>query len=220
MIRVLVVDDQPLLRHSLRLIVDGADGLSTVGEATDGEDAVRQARTLLPDVILMDIRMPGQDGLEATRRITADPALASAKVIVLSMFDLDEYVHEALRAGASGFLLKDARPEHLVDAVRRTCGGESLFAPAILSRLVEHFVHSPRTAAGGGRAPELERLTARETEVLTLVARGLSNGEIAEALTISMRTVKTHVGNLLAKLDARDRAQLVIAAYEAGIAGR
>lgn len=220
MIRVLVVDDQPLLRHSLRLIIDGADGLSSVGEAADGEDAVRQARTLLPDVVLMDIRMPGQDGLEATRRITADPALAATKVIVLSMFDLDEYVHEALRAGASGFLLKDARPDQLVDAVHRSCDGESLFAPAILARLVEHFVHTPRTAAGGGRVAGLTRLTARETEVLTLVARGRSNGEIADDLTISMRTVKTHVGNLLAKLDARDRAQLVIAAYEAGIAGR
>jgi DNA-binding NarL/FixJ family response regulator len=219
-IRVLVVDDQPLLRHSLRLIIDGADGLSSVGEAADGEDAVRQARTLLPDVVLMDIRMPGQDGLEATRRITADPALAATKVIVLSMFDLDEYVHEALRAGASGFLLKDARPDQLVDAVHRTCDGESLFAPAILARLVEHFVHTPRTAAGGGRVAGLARLTARETEVLTLVARGRSNGEIADDLTISMRTVKTHVGNLLAKLDARDRAQLVIAAYEAGIVGR
>ncbi|WP_145943398.1 response regulator [Corynebacterium glyciniphilum] len=219
MIRVLVVDDQPLLRHSLGLIIDGAEGLSTVGDAGSGGDAVRQARTLLPDVILMDIRMPGGDGLEATRTITADPALTSTKVIVLSMFDLDEYVHEALRAGASGFLLKDARPDQLVDAVRRTHDGESLFAPAILSRLVEHYVRSPRRAPSGEQAPALQRLTARETEVLTLVARGLSNTEITEILTISMRTVKTHIGNLLAKLGARDRAQLVIAAYEAGVVG-
>lgn len=219
MIRVLVVDDQPLLRHSLGLIIDGAEGLSTVGDAGTGEGAVHQARALVPDVILMDIRMPGGDGLEATRTITADPALTSTKVIVLSMFDLDEYVHEALRAGASGFLLKDARPGQLVDAVRRTYDGESLFAPAILSRLVEHYVRSPRTAPSDGQPPALHRLTARETEVLTLVARGLSNTEITEALTISMRTVKTHIGNLLAKLDARDRAQLVIAAYEAGVVG-
>lgn len=219
MIRVLVVDDQPLLRHSLGLIIDGAEGLSTVGDAGSGGDAVRQARNLVPDVILMDIRMPGGDGLEATRTITADPALRSTKVIVLSMFDLDEYVHEALRAGASGFLLKDARPEQLVDAVRRTHDGESLFAPAILSRLVEHYVRSPQRAPSGEQAPALQRLTARETEVLTLVARGLSNTEIAAALTISMRTVKTHIGNLLAKLGARDRAQLVIAAYEAGVVG-
>ena len=219
MIRVLVVDDQPLLRHSLGLIIDGAEGVSTVGDAGTGEEAVRQARALVPDVILMDIRMPGGDGLDATRQITADPALTDTRVIVLSMFDLDEYVHEALRAGASGFLLKDARPEQLVDAVRRTYDGESLFAPAILSRLVEHYVRAPRTAPGDGQPPALHRLTARETEVLTLVARGLSNTEIAAALTISMRTVKTHIGNLLAKLDARDRAQLVIAAYEAGVAG-
>ena len=224
MIRVLVVDDQPLLRHSLGLIIDGAEGLSTVGDAGTGEGAVHQARALVPDVILMDIRMPGGDGLEATRTITADPALTSTKVIVLSMFDLDEYVHEALRAGASGFLLKDARPGQLVDAVRRTYDGESLFAPAILSRLVEHYVRSPRVGKGAapGDTPDetLQRLTARETEVLTLVARGLSNTEITETLTISMRTVKTHIGSLLAKLDARDRAQLVIAAYEAGIVGR
>ncbi|MEU4198002.1 response regulator transcription factor [Kribbella sp. NPDC026611] len=207
---VLVVDDQPLIRHSLRLIVDGADGLSVVGEAGTGAEAVAQARASRPDVVLMDIRMPGGDGIDATRRIVDDPALTATRVLVLSMFELDEYVHAALRAGAAGFLLKDAEPADLVDAVRRTHAGESLFAPSILTRLVEHYLG--RSVPRATEPPAL--LTEREAEVLTLVGRGLSNQEITQTLVISMGTVKTHIGNLLAKLHARDRAQLVIAAYE------
>ena len=219
---VLVVDDQPLIRHSLRIVIDGAPGLSVVGEAGTGEDAVLQAGRLRPDVVLMDIRMPDGDGIEATRRIVEDPALGQTRVLVLSMFELDEYVHAALRAGASGFLLKDAEPARLVDAVRRTHSGESLFAPSILTRLVAHYVdrrapHEPAPERRTGRGPGT--LTDREREVLTQVGRGLSNDEIARTLTISMGTVKSHIGSLLAKLHARDRAQLVIAAYEQGLVG-
>ncbi|TDD62168.1 response regulator transcription factor [Kribbella antibiotica] len=208
-VRVLVVDDQPLIRHSLRLIVDGASDLEVVGEAGTGTAAVARAVELRPDVVLMDIRMPDGDGIEATRQITT--ALTATRVVVLSMFELDEYVHAALYAGASGFLLKDAEPERLVDAVRRTHAGESLFAPSILTRLVEHYLgrSMPQATAAD--------LTEREAEVLTLIGRGLSNQEITQALTISMGTAKTHIGNLLAKLHARDRAQLVIAAYERGL---
>jgi DNA-binding NarL/FixJ family response regulator len=217
---VLVVDDQPLIRHSLRIVIDGAPGLSFVGEAATGADAVTHAVRLRPDVVLMDIRMPGGDGIEATRRITEDPALGQTRVLVLSMFELDEYVHAALRAGASGFLLKDAEPVRLVDAIRRTHSGESLFAPSILTRLVAHYVdrqapHDPTPEPGARRGPGT--LTDRERQVLTQVGRGLSNDEIARTLTISMGTVKSHIGNLLAKLHARDRAQLVIAAYEQGL---
>lgn len=212
-IRVLIVDDQPLIRHSLRLIIDAAPGLAVVGEAGSGEAAVELATRLVPDVVLMDIRMPDGDGIHATRRITGAPPLAGTRVLVLSMFELDEYVHAALRAGASGFLLKDAAPAELTEAVRRTHAGESLFAPRILSRLVEHYLERPEPVAVAARGV----LTARETEVLTLVGRGLSNQEIARALSISMGTVKTHIGSLLAKLHARDRAQLVIAAYERGL---
>ncbi|MET7281653.1 response regulator transcription factor [Kribbella sp. NPDC005582] len=208
-VRVLVVDDQPLIRHSLRLIVDSAADLEVVGEAGTGADAVARAVELRPDVVLMDIRMPGGDGIEATRRIAGE--LPATRVVVLSMFELDEYVHAALRAGASGFLLKDAEPDRLVEAVRRTHAGESLFAPSILTRLVEHYVGRSMPKATS------ELLTERESEVLTLIGRGLSNQEITQTLTISMGTVKTHIGNLLAKLQARDRAQLVIAAYEQGL---
>ncbi|GAB3929451.1 response regulator transcription factor [Kribbella albertanoniae] len=208
-VRVLVVDDQPLMRHSLRLIVDGASDLEVVGEADTGEGAVAQAAELRPDVVLMDIRMPGGDGIEATRRITSD--LPGTRVVVLSMFELDEYVHAALQAGASGFLLKDAEPDRLVDAVRRTHFGESLFAPSILNRLVEHYLGRSMPKATSAQ------LTDREAEVLTLIGRGLSNEEITRTLTISMGTAKTHIGNLLAKLQARDRAQLVIAAYNRGL---
>ncbi|MFB6718667.1 response regulator [Kribbella sp. NPDC056345] len=210
-VRVLVVDDQPLIRHSLRLIVDGSGDLEVVGEAGTGEGAVTQAVELRPDVVLMDIRMPGGDGIEATRRITTD--LPGTRVVVLSMFELDEYVHAALQAGASGFLLKDAEPDRLVDAVRRTHAGESLFAPSILTRLVEHYLGRGRSMPQATTA----QLTDREAEVLTLIGRGLSNQEITRTLTISMGTAKTHIGNLLAKLHARDRAQLVIAAYERGL---
>jgi DNA-binding NarL/FixJ family response regulator len=212
-VRVLVADDQPLLRHSLALIIDAAADLAVVGEAGTGHDATRLARELGPDVVLMDIRMPGGDGIEATRAITGDPARTGSRVLVLSMFELDEYVHAALRAGASGFLLKDAHPDQLLDAIRRTHAGESLFAPAILTRLVERYLERP--SAGPASRPDV--LTDRETQVLVLIGRGLSNDEIAAALTISVKTVKTHVGSLLAKLHARDRAQLVIAAYDNGL---
>ena len=216
-IRVLIADDQPLLRHSLRLIVDGADGLAVVGEATTGEEAVARARATRPDVILMDIRMPGGDGIEATSQIVADPALGGCRVLILTMFDLDEYVMAALRAGASGFLLKDAEPAVLVEGIRRTHAGESLFAPTILARLVEEYLDRPGPGPSSGRRGReaLPLLTAREREVLALVGQGYSNQEIMAALVISQGTVKTHIGNLLAKLHARDRAQLVIAAYEA-----
>lgn len=214
-VRVLVVDDQPLIRHSLRLIIDAEPDLSTVGDADTGAAAVERAVQVRPDIVLMDIRMPGGDGIEATRRITTHPELSTTRVLVLSMFELDEYVHGALRAGASGFVLKDAEPSRLVDAIRRTHGGESLFAPAILARLVAHYLDRPATAPGAG--PGAAQLTGREQEVLALVGRGLSNDDIARELTISMGTVKSHIGSLLAKLQARDRAQLVIAAYDHGL---
>jgi DNA-binding NarL/FixJ family response regulator len=213
-VRVLLVDDQPLLRHSLAMIIDNEPDLAVVGEADNGADGVACARATRPDVVLMDVRMPRVDGLEATRRICADPALAGARVVVLSMFELDEYVYAALRAGASGFLLKDVRPADLIDAIRRTHRGESLFAPAILTRLVSHFVAAPRPER---KPAALRRLTEREVDVLTLIGGGLSNDEIAAALVISVKTVKTHITHLLAKLSARDRAQLVIVAFDAGL---
>lgn len=212
-IRVLIADDQALLRHSLAVLITATEDLTVVGEAGTGRDAVRLACELTPDVILMDIRMPEGDGIEATRTITADPALSHCRILVLSMFELDEYVYGSLQAGASGFLLKDAHPQQLLDAIRRTHAGESLFAPAILTRLVEHYLTRPV----GTAVARPQHLTERESEVLYLVARGLSNDNIAAALTISIKTVKTHIGNLLAKLHARDRAQLVIAAYEFGL---
>lgn len=209
-IRVLIVDDQSLLRSSLAIIIGDSDGLEVVGEAATGDEAVDRVRELVPDVVLMDIRMPGGDGIEATRRITSDPALTSTRVVVLTMFELDEYVHAALRAGASGFLLKDAPPTAVLDAIRRTHSGESLFSPSILTRLIETYLGHPHPTPH-----EVDdRITQRETEILTLVGRGLSNDDIARDLTISIKTVKTHIGNLLAKLSARDRAQLVIAAYD------
>ncbi|MFF8818903.1 response regulator [Leucobacter sp. NPDC015123] len=218
-IRVLIADDQALLRSSLELILGGAADIDVVGLAATGAEVIARSRELAPDVVLMDIRMPGGDGIEATAAITADPALAATRVLVLSMFELDEYVYGALRAGASGFLLKDAHPDELREAIRRTHHGESLFAPSILAGLVAYYL-----GAAGGRTNTvatgaLDRLTSREREVLALVARGLSNDEIASEFTISVKTVKTHIGSLLSKLHARDRAQLVIAAYEGGVAG-
>ena len=208
-IRILLVDDQPLLRMGFRLILDGEDDLSVVGEASDGAEAVRQVRDLAPDVVLMDVRMPVLDGIGATQAIAASGA--RAKVIILTTFDLDEYVFEALRAGASGFLLKDAPPQRLVAAVHAVHDGDALLAPQITRRLVERYA-APLTAPAG-----LDELTAREREVLVLVARGLSNAEIGEQLFLTLPTVKTHVSRVLMKLGLRDRVQAVVLAYEAGI---
>jgi DNA-binding NarL/FixJ family response regulator len=216
-VRVVLVDDEPLLRQSLAMIVDAEPGLAMVGEAGDGVAAIAIAEATAPDVVIMDVRMPRLDGIEATRAICRLPELAHTRVLVLSMFDLDEYVFHALRAGASGFLLKDSRPDDLLDAIRRTHRGESLFAPSILARLVEHYVHRRPTDAGAVVRSRLERLTTREIEVLRLIGQGLSNDEIAGHLSIAVKTVKSHISHLLAKLAARDRAQLVIAAYGAGL---
>ncbi len=213
-IRVAVADDQALVRSGFLALLRAEDGIEVVGEAADGHQAVAVARRCRPDVILMDIRMPGMDGLEATRVITADPALAPVHILVLTTFDLDTYVHEALRAGASGFLLKDTLPPELLSAVRIVAAGEALLAPSITRRLIEDFVRRPLTAPAD---PRLEQLTAREREVLVAVARGLSNAELAAELFMSHATAKTHVSHLLTKLDARDRAQLVVAAYETGL---
>lgn len=217
-VRVVLVDDQPLLRQSLAVIIDAEPDLTVVGEASDGVEAVTVSRATRPDVVVMDVRMPRLDGIEATRRICRQPELPHTRVLVLSMFDLDEYVFHALRAGASGFLLKDSRPTELLTAIRRTHSGEALFAPSIMARLIAHYVadrHS--TARPPAVAARLDGLTAREIEVLHLIGHGLSNDEIAEQLTISVKTVKSHISHLLSKLGARDRAQLVIAAYETGL---
>ena len=214
MIRVLVADDQVLLRGSLRLLVDSAPDLTAVGEASTGAEAVEIATREKPDVILMDIRMPGMDGIEATRQITAAPETASTRVLVLTTFDLDEYVFAALRAGASGFLLKDTPPGDLLAAVRVVAAGDALLSPSITRQLIAEFGRQPTSARP---AQGLGELTEREREVLTLIGLGLSNTEICERLYVSMSTTKTHIGRLLMKLGARDRAQLVIAAYEAGL---
>jgi len=214
-ITVALADDQALVRAGFRALLDGEDDMAVVAEAADGEQAVALAREHRPDVVLMDVRMPRTDGLRATARLTADPTLSGTRVIVLTTFELDEYVFGALRAGASGFLLKDMEPAELLDAVRIVASGEALLAPRHTRRLIEAFV---RQGAGGPTDDgELEGLTAREREVLTLVGRGLSNTEIADHLRLSLATVKTYIGRLLAKLQARDRAQLVIVAYETGL---
>lgn len=209
-IRILLVDDQDLLRRSLRIAIDREDDLDVVGEARTGNSAVTVAQELHPDVVLMDIRMPDGDGIHATECISASPDLAHTRVLMLTMHELDEYVYGALRAGASGFLLKDATPDQLIDAIRRIHRGEGLFAPTVLTRLIEHFIYQPQPAPPLPTA----QLTARETEILVLIAQGMSNPEIARHLTVSINTVKTHVSRLHTKLHARDRAQLVIAAYE------
>jgi DNA-binding NarL/FixJ family response regulator len=214
-IRVAIADDQPLVRAGFTTMVSYADDLVLVGEAESGADAVAVAKHLRPDVFLMDIRMPGLDGLDATRRITGDPELAGVRIIMLTTFDLDDYVYEALRSGASGFLLKDARPEDILNAVRVVAAGEALLAPSVTRRLIERFAAQPSPPA---RSPStLTQLTERESEVLILVAQGMSNTEIANRLYISLFTAKTHVSRILTKLNARDRAQLVMQAYETGL---
>jgi DNA-binding NarL/FixJ family response regulator len=209
---VLVADDQALLRGSFRLLVESAPGMIVVGEAANGTEAVRLACDAQPDVVLMDVRMPEVDGIQATREVCAR---SQARVLILTMFDLDDLVYAALRAGASGFLLKDTPPAELLSAITIVARGDALLAPAVTRRLIADFVRVPETAPPV--PPALDDLTQREREVLTLVARGLSNTEISAQLCVSLPTVKTHVGRLLTKLSARDRAQLVIAAYESGL---
>jgi DNA-binding NarL/FixJ family response regulator len=213
--RVALVDDQALLRAGLRALLDAEDGLEVVGEAGDGNEAVELALAQRPDVVLMDIRMPRVDGLEATRRIAAHPDLAGVKVVVLTTFEVDEYVFEALRAGAAGFLLKEAEPADIVHAVRVVAEGEALLAPSVTRRVVETFAAG--AAPSGPAVSGLDELTEREAEVVALVGTGLSNGEIAERLVISPATARTHVSRAMLKLGARDRAQLVVFAYEAGL---
>jgi DNA-binding NarL/FixJ family response regulator len=215
MITVLVVDDEVLLRSGLASLVESAEDMTVVGEASNGAEAVDLVRQLRPDVVLMDIRMPRMDGLEATRRIVADDTVAS-RVLILTTFDHDEYVYEALKVGASGFLLKAAMPDELRSAVRVIAGGDGLLAPSVTRRLIEDFASRPESSTLARAA--LPTLTEREQDVLAAVARGLSNSEICTTLHLSLSTVKTHISHLLMKIDARDRTQLVVRAYEAGFA--
>ena len=217
MIRVALVDDQPLVRAGLRTMLGCEDDLEIVGEAADGHQALALIRATRPDVVLMDVRMPGLDGIAALREITADPGLSAVRVLILTTFDLDEHVEDALRAGASGFVLKDIDPDELVRSIRVVAAGEAWVAPSVLKRMVRSFVSRPTAAAA---CPEVSTLTAREREVVALVARGLSNDEIAVALTMSSATARTHVSRAMTKLRARDRAQLVVIAYQCGLADR
>jgi DNA-binding NarL/FixJ family response regulator len=212
-IGVVIADDQALVRAGFRSLLDAQPDIDVLGEASDGEQAVLLAGTLAPDIVLMDIRMPGLDGLEATRRIGADERLGGVKVIILTTFGLDEYVFEAIRAGASGFLVKDTEPEELVHAVRVVAAGDALLSPTVTKRLIEEFA----TRAKEPQTGRLEDLTEREREVVALVGGGLSNEEIAQRLVLSVATAKTHVSRAMTKLRARDRAQLVVKAYEAGL---
>lgn len=213
-LRVLVADDQALVRSGLRLILESESGLSVVGEAADGREAVEAAKRLRPDVVLMDVRMPDTDGIEATRRINASSLEPKPRILILTTFDLDEYVYAALRAGASGFLLKDAPPDDLVHAVRVLARGEALLAPTVTRRLIEEFASRPEP----DESPEgIDELTERELEVLRNLAAGRSNAEIAASLFVSEATVKTHISHILTKLDLRDRVQAVVVAYESGL---
>ena len=214
MIRVLLADDQALVRAGFRAILDGEDDIAVVAVAADGQEAVRMVRETVPDVVLMDVRMPGLDGLEATRRIVADDRLADVRVIILTTFDLDEYVYGALRAGASGFLVKDTEPAELIHAVHVVARGDALLAPQVTRRLISEIAGRIRRP---DPSPRLNALTDREREVMSLVAAGLSNNEIAERLILSPATAKTHVSRIMTKLDVRDRAQLVVLAYESGM---
>ncbi|WP_154794048.1 response regulator [Occultella kanbiaonis] len=214
MIRVVLVDDQALLRAGFRALIDAEDGLEVVGEAGDGRDAVEVVRRTRPDVVLMDIRMPRLDGLEATARITADADLGETRIIILTTFELDEYVFEAIRQGASGFLVKDTEPVDLLAAIRAVADGDALLSPSVTRRLIGEFAQRSRAAAPTGR---LDRLTDREREVVALVGEGLSNDEIASRLVLSPATAKTHVSRAMIKVGARDRAQLVVLAYETGL---
>ena len=222
-LRVVVADDQDVVRSGFRLILSSYDGLNVVGEAKNGEEAVGATRALRPDVVLMDVRMPVKNGIEATRDIKADPRLSAVHVLVLTTFDIDEYVYDALAAGASGFLLKDADPDDIAAAIRVVAQGDALIQPSVMRRLVETFVASrPRTRrsgalSGDAAAAALAMLTDRERETLVLVARGLTNDEIAAEFVISPATVKTHLARIMAKLNVHDRAQLVVAAYEGGL---
>ncbi len=212
MIRVLLVDDQPLIRSGFRALLDVEDDIEVVAEAPDGGEGVALARLHRPDIALIDVQMPVVDGIEATRRIAADPALAGVRVVVLTNYDLDEYVYDALRAGAAGFLVKDVRPEDFLHAVRVAARGDALLAPSVTRTLIERFVtQPPRTGRG------LEGLTQREREAVALVAQGLSNDQVAARMVISPLTAKTHVNRAMTKLHARDRAQLVVLAYESGL---
>jgi DNA-binding NarL/FixJ family response regulator len=213
--RVLVVDDQALLRTAFSSLIDAEDDLEVVGQAADGREAVEIATRLGPDVVVMDVRMPVMDGIEATRQVTSGQGAGVPRVLILTTFDLDEYVFEALRAGASGFALKSRPLEELLTAIRTVAAGEALLAPSVTRRLIAHFAH--RAPAPPRAAPSLAELTEREREVLALVARGLSNAELAGTLRVSLPTAKTHVSRILTKLGARDRTQLVILAYESGI---
>jgi DNA-binding NarL/FixJ family response regulator len=211
-IRVVLADDQPLVRAALQMVITDAPDIDVAGQAGTGAEAVELAESLRPDVVVMDIRMPGMDGIQATRLITASPG--TARVVVLTTFDDDEYVYGALRAGASGFLVKDMALEEILAAIRAVAAGDGLIAPTVTRRLIEEFARRPEPASGPRK---IDGITERERDVLTLVGRGLSNNEIAADLTISIATVKTYVTRLLTKLDARDRVQLVIIAYDAGL---
>lgn len=213
MIRVMLVDDQEMVRAGFRMILEAEPDITVVGEAADGDEAVEVARRAAPDVVLMDVRMPRMDGIEACRVITGDHG--RTRVVMLTTFDLDDYVHAALRAGASGFLLKDAPAEDLIDAIRVVSAGDAMLAPSVTQALIDEITRRPTSEPG--EVPGIDQLTGREVEVVRLMARGLSNAEIAERLYLGESTVKTHVGRILAKLHARDRVQAVVAAYESGL---